>query len=192
MRLVVCGLVVLAMLSGCVKTRSKGSIKSDQVELSSTGDVKEAAQGSQKKSETTIPLPAKSTVESKPDGTVTVTLSKPSEMRSATSDTSISTAVPPPPPSPDDEAHAKATFWTTLGLRAAVALGCVGLIFGLVKDWDLVAIGGGSVAGAGLFGLFVQRHPVLFIFIGLGVTLAVVGPWLWHTKLKNANPFVAK
>lgn len=190
MKLWFVGLVALALLVGCVKTRSKGSIKSNQIELSSAGDVKEAAQGSQKKSETTVPVPANSTIESKPDGSVKITVSKPTELRSTTSDTSISTAVPPPPPSPEDEANAKATFWTTLGLRAAVALGSVGLIFGLVKDWDLVAIGGGSVAGAGLFGLFVQRHPVLFIFIGLGVTCAIVGPWLWHTKLKNQ--FVAK
>lgn len=58
-------------------------------------------------------------------------------------------------------------------------------LFGLVRGWDFVMYGGGAVAGACAFALFIQAHPLVFVVIGIGVALKIVGPLLWHTKLKH-------
>ncbi len=88
-------------------------------------------------------------------------------------------------PTVGEEAQAKADFWTMLGLRVGTALGIAVAIFGLVRGWDFVMYGGGAVAGACMFGLFIQKHPLLLMLIGLGVAAAVVGPIIYHTKVKK-------
>lgn len=99
---------------------------------------------------------------------------------------------PPAPPTAHEEASAKADALTTIGLRIALAVGVAAALFGLVRDWTLVMWGGTAVAGAGLFGLFVQAHPLLLLVIGLGVAAAVIGPWIYHRKIKpQANATAA-
>lgn len=95
---------------------------------------------------------------------------------------------PPKPPTVAEEAEAKADFWSDLGLKACILVGAVGALWGFTQHWPMVAWGGVAIAGGGLFGLFVQRHPLLLILIGLGIALKVAGPLLWHTKLKHVQP----
>ena len=121
-------------------------------------------------------------------GTMTFWMPKAAEFVSNSTQTAIegpSSFTPDKAPSVKEEMDAKSDFWTVLGLRSAVALGVFAIIFGMVKDWNLVMYGGIGLAGAGLFGLFVQRHPILLAIMGIGVAAAVIGPTLWHTKIKK-------
>jgi hypothetical protein len=95
---------------------------------------------------------------------------------------------PDKPPTIGEEKSAQADYWTTLGLRVGIAVGAALAIFGLVRGWDMVMYGGAAISGACLFGLFVQKHPTLLLIIGLGAALVVVGPIIWHTKLKRLAP----
>lgn len=88
---------------------------------------------------------------------------------------------PPAPPTPAEEADGKAVLYYRIG----VVVGIAAALFGLVRDYTMVMVGGGCVAGACLFGLFVKSHPALLVIIGLGVALKFVGPILWHTQLKH-------
>ena len=95
---------------------------------------------------------------------------------------------PPAAPTVKEEAEAKADYWTIIGYRVGVFVGIAAAIFGVTRNWPMVMWGGISVAGACLAGLFIKSHPVLLVFIGAGVLLKVVGPLLWHTKLKHLQP----
>lgn len=95
---------------------------------------------------------------------------------------------PPAAPTVKEEAEAKADYWTVIGYRIGVFVGIAAAIFGATRNWPMVMWGGISVSGACLAGLFIKSHPVLLIFIGAGVLLKVVGPILWHTKLKHLEP----
>lgn len=88
---------------------------------------------------------------------------------------------PPSPPSPVEIAAGKAAWLYRLGLLIGAAVG----VFGLVRGWDFVMYGGAAVAAACGFAMFAESHPVLFFVIGGGIVLAVVGPLLWHLKLKH-------
>jgi hypothetical protein len=123
-------------------------------------------------------------------GVMTLVLSKASDLVVNRAETSVQGPVaftPDKGPTIGEEKAAQADYWTTLGLRVGMALGAAVAIFGLVRSWDLVMYGGAAVSGACLFGLFVQKHPVLMIVIGIGAALAVVGPIIWHTKLKKTS-----
>ncbi len=124
-------------------------------------------------------------------GVFTIVLSKASELAVNRQETAIQGPVsftPDKAPTVKEESDAKSDFWTTLGLRAGAAIGVALAIFGLVRAWDMVMYGGAAVAAGCLFGLFVQKHPVLLLIIGLGIALVVAGPLIWHTKLKKITP----
>jgi len=72
-------------------------------------------------------------------------------------------------------------IWFWIGTLVGLAAG----IFGLVRGWDLIMYGGGAIAAACLFAIFVQNYPWILAIIGIGAALAVAGPYLWHTKVKH-------
>lgn len=166
------------------------SVQEGNVEIS--GDSKTPPKVDTKQTGSKFVLPQGSRLEfNEKLGIFSVVLSKASEMAVSRTETAVQGPVaftPDKGATVQDEAEAKSDFWTSLGLRAGVVLGIAAALFGLTRHWDLVMYGGGAVAGACLFGLFVQKHPVLLIVIGLGVATAVVGPILWHTKLKHIQP----
>lgn len=193
------GLVALALLGGCVRPlpksgasyyRGTGQPKQDKeassssIQLNQSGDAKEPSSANQTSQSTSVPVPAGSIVEVKPDGTTSIKTSAPTELRQERVETQLSTSTPNAPPTISEQKDAEADFWTVVGLRAAVAAGVGLFIVGLVRDWDLVAIGGGALAVAGLVGLFIQKHPTLFILVGAAAALCVVGPLIWKFKIK--------
>ncbi len=91
---------------------------------------------------------------------------------------------PPAPPSPAEisDAGSRRMFWAGLVLGVAAAL------FGLVRDWPFVMLGGSVTAAACGVAIFVQTSPLIFALIGIGVLLKVLGPVLWHWKLKAVEP----
>lgn len=153
--------------------------------LTQTGDAATPASVSTKTATQTIVVPAQSVVwQNDQTGQLQYRLAKDSVMTAVTKTEEAKAPqafTPPAPPTPGEEADAKAKFWYRIG----VAVGGVAGVFGLVRGWDWVMYGGGSVAAGCLFGLFVQSHPVLLIVIGLGAAVAIAGPVIWHTKLKN-------
>lgn len=95
------------------------------------------------------------------------------------------TAFTPPAdatPAQKADGKLKIIFYAGLVLGSGVAL------FGLVRGWDFVMYGGLCAAGACAIALFIQAYPWLFAIAGVGLTLSIVGPWLWHTKIKHLNP----
>lgn len=137
----------------------------------------------------TVPIPAGSTVtvNEKEPGKISVTLAGQTEIKTETRKESAEGAKafePPAPPKPTEIAAGRAAGWFWVGLVAGAAAG----VFGLVRNWDLVMYGGGAVAAGCVLGLFVQQHPLVLVLVGCGVAAAVIGPTLWHLKLKHLEP----
>lgn len=185
--------VALGLLAGCTTARRVVSpvarlITPSGVTVSQEGDAKTPAKVETNTATRTVPLPAgTSIIFDEKLGTVTLQLSKDSTLRT---ETRIERAeapqafTPPAPPSPVEETAAKVHGWFWVGL----VIGVAGALFGLVRHWDFVMYGGIAIAGGCAFALFVQAHPLVFVLIGLGVALKVVGPLVWHTKLKSDSP----
>jgi hypothetical protein len=193
---------ILLLLGGCklapirhiAQSPTVSVAPSGAVELS--GDAQVAPKVDTKKSGGKLSIPEGSRFDfNEKTGVMSLVLSKATEMVVDRQETTVDGPVafaPDKGPTIGEEKSAQADFWTMLGLRAGSAIGVALAIFGLVRGWDFVMYGGGALAGACLFGLFVQKHPILLIFIGLGVSAAVVGPWIYHTKIKKTTSSDAK
>lgn len=192
-------IILLSLLvSGCKNAPARHIAQTPEISVSKEGSV--AIKGDSqvqpkvdtKATASKLALPEGSKLEfNEKLGLFTITLSKSSELALNRQETAISGPVsfaPDKAPTVKEEADAKSDFWTALGLRAGAAIGVALAIFGLVRAWDMVMYGGAAVAGGCLFGLFVQKHPILLLIIGLGVALVVAGPILWHTKIKKIQP----
>lgn len=192
----------LPMFAGC-QSKPFAAVRSAAGAVTQRGPVSVPARAETLTSTATLPLPAGSRVEvsnpapaaapgggtsqggalSVPAG-LSVTLPEPAVLTVQTVQDRISgpqSFAPPSPPSPVEIAAGKAAWLYRLGLLIGAAVG----VFGLVRGWDFVMYGGAAVAAACGFAMFAESHPVLFFVIGGGIVLAVVGPLLWHTKLKH-------
>lgn len=152
--------------------------------LTQTGDAAKPASVSTTTEAKTVPLPAGTNIVfDEKLNTVTLQLSQPTTLKTETK-TEVATApqafTPPAPPTPVQVAAGRAQAWFWVGLVVGVAVG----LFGLVRDWDFVMYGGGAVAGACAFAIFVEAHPLVFVVIGIGVALKFAGPYFWHMYVK--------
>lgn len=176
------------MLGGCFglkqKPVSRAASTSHGIQLEQTGDAKAPSNASQVIVESTLPVPSGSTVRESAAGLVEVVVAGPTEFKQVRTETKLETATPNAPPTISEQKDAEADFWTVLGLRAAVTIGSLLFLVGLIRGWDLVAIGGGALAIAGLVGIFIQKHPTIFVLVGIGAALCVAGPLIWKFKLK--------
>lgn len=155
-----------------------------------TGDAQKPASVATTVTTSSLPVPAASsvTLDEKKPGILTFQLAAQSELKTETRTEKAEAPqafTPPAPPSPKDEAAGKLKLWLGIGSVVGLAAG----LFGLVRGWNFVMIGGGAVSAACLFGIFVEAHPALFAVIGIGAALAAVGPVIWHTVHKD-NPLV--
>lgn len=145
-----------------------------------------------KKDEAVISLPEGSTFDfNEKLGTIRLTLAKKSQIALNRTETAIEgpkSFTPDKAPSIQEEKRAESDFWTDIGMKVGMVLGGAIALFGLVRGWDLVMLGGAAISGASMAGIFLSRNPGLFLLIGGGLALAVAGPYLWHSKLKNLNP----
>lgn len=145
-----------------------------------------------KKSEATISVPEGSTFDfNEKLGMVRLTLAKASQMALNRTETAVDgpkSFTPDKAPTIQEEKRAESDFWTDIGMKVGMVLGGAIALFGLVRGWDMVMLGGAAISGASMAGLFMSRNPWLFLLIGGGLALSVAGPYLWHTKLKNLNP----
>ncbi len=182
----------MVLLTGCSflpkrKLVETPTLTTPNVQL--RGDAKVPAKVDTKQTNTSIPLPEGSRfVFDQTLNTMTLTLSKASSLsvqQTATAVQGPTAFEPEKGPTVSELAKAKGDFWTSLGLKIGLALGVAGALFGLVRSWDLVMWGGTAVAGACAFGIFIEQHPLLLLFIGLGIAAALIGPLLWHVKLKH-------
>lgn len=181
----------LCLPSGCalVKRTAKSpaaTTTAGDATVSQTGDAAIPAKAWSVTNAASVPLPSGSEITfNEKLGTLSVKLSG-ETILTTTHRTDHATGpqafTPPAPPTPSDEAKGKAVLWLRLGLVAGLALGA----FGLVKGWDLLGLGGGCIAAACFLGLSIEAIPVwLWTVFGVGAALAVVGPALWHLKLKK-------
>lgn len=157
--------------------------------VTQTGDAQAPARLDTATESRRVPLPAGSAIVfDEKLGTTTISLSRDVVLTSEARTESAQAPqafTPPKPPTASEQADARATLWYRLGLAAGLVAG----IFGLVRGWDWIALGGGAIAGACAFALFIQRHPVLFTVMGIGAALMVAGPYIWHRVLKHLpNP----
>lgn len=191
-----CAILCLLLVSGCLsKLPVRHIAESPAVTVSEAGVVKVSGDAQTpskvdtKKTDGRFTIPEGSRFEfNEKLGVMTLVLSKASEMAVNRTETAVQGPVaftPDKGPTVGEEMQAKAGYWTHLGLMAGMVAGAAAAIFGLVRGWNYVMYGGSAVSAACMFGLFVQKHPALLIIIGLGATLAFVGPLIWHTKLKK-------
>ena len=167
---------------------SPSVVVSDKGAVEIKGDSQVQPKVETKQSEATLILPGGSTFDfNERLGTVRLTLSKASQMALNRTETAIDgprSFVPDKAPTISEEKQAQSDYWVNLGMKAGLVLGAAIAIFGLVRGWDFVMYGGAALAAACGFGIFVEKHPTLLFIIGIGSALAVVGPIVWHTKLK--------
>lgn len=154
--------------------------------LNQSGDAQAPASVSTTNTTTSTPVAAGTTVTIDPQkpGLFTFTLAKDGLIKTETRTEKAEAPrafTPPAPPTLQDESEAKLLIYYRIGVVVGIAAG----LFGLVRDYQLLMIGGGIVAAACLAALFIQKHPVLTALIGGGAALAVVGPALWHFHLKH-------
>jgi hypothetical protein len=193
--LVLCIVLLLAIATGCATGRHAASRSPSAttttpagVTFKQTGDAATPATSTTTNGRSSFTIPAGVPVSILPDGTAAFTTPEPVTF-SASFDTLRATGpqafTPPAPPTPTDEAAGRASLWFRLGLAAGAALG----IFGLVKGWDAVALGGGAVAAACLVALSLAAIPVwVWIALGVGAAAIVGGPALWHLRIKHLTP----
>ncbi len=188
-------LAILLLLSGCKSAPVRHIAQSPLVgitgdgSITMSGDTPAPAKVDTTSTGSVMPIPEGSTfVFNEKLGTMSLTVSKATQIALNRKETVVQGAAaftPDKAPTVKEEKDAQSDYWVKLGLYACVLVGGCSAIFGLVRGWNLVMIGGIAVLGSGLFGLFIQRHPLLLLAIGLGVALKFVGPILWHTKLKQ-------
>lgn len=88
---------------------------------------------------------------------------------------------PPAPATPAELADGNLKIWLTLGAVVGVAAG----LFGVVRGWDFIAIGGACVAAASGVGLIASKIPSWVYIVGaVGATIAGAGWAAWHFKIK--------
>lgn len=184
----------LIMLSGCATGRNPPRSPSSTVttagggSFTQSGDAATPANVSTSTGRSSFTVPANVPVRVEPDGAALFTSPAPltfSASFEAVHANGPAAFTPPAPPTPTDEAAGRASLWFRLGLAAGIAAG----VFGLVKGWDAVAIGGGAVAAACLVALSLAAIPVwVWIALGVGAAAIVGGPALWHLRVKHMTP----
>lgn len=188
------GLVLLA-LSGCQTgpvrhvAESPAVTVSQQGEVKLSGDAQTPAKVDTNKTNAILPIPEGSAFEfNEKLGTFRLVLAKATQMAVNRTETTIEgpkSFTPDKAPTIAEEKSAQSDYWVKLGLYACVLIGGAAAIFGLVRDWTFVMWGGVAIGGSALFGLFVQKHPILMLFIGVGAALIAAATILWHTRLKK-------
>lgn len=167
------------------------SVVANNGKVEITGDSQVAPKVNTKQSETSLALPEGSTFDfNEKLGTLRLTLAKASSLAVSRTETNIDgprSFTPDKAPTIQEEKQAESDFWVNLGLKAGLVLGAGIAIFGLVRSWDFMMYGGAALSAACGFGIFIERHPFLLLIVGIGITLAVVGPSIWHAKLKRMN-----
>lgn len=169
----------------------KATATAGEASVGQSGEAKAPATAKTEANSQSIPLPAGTIVwADQTTGRLRYTLGKDSVLNATqrTEEAKAPSAFnPPTPPTIGEEKQAQADFWTVLGYRAGVLVGGAAALYGMVHAWPMLMWGGAAVAVACLFGLFVKNHPALLAVIGIGLALKVVGPVLWHTKLKHVK-----
>lgn len=192
-------LVSVLLLSGCSNknpvrhiSESPAVLVSESGKVEVSGDAQTPSKVDTKKTDGRMSIPEGSRFEfNEKLGTFSLVMAKASEMALNRTETAVQGPVaftPDKGPTIGEEMQAKAGYWTHLGLMAGMVGGAAAAVFGLVRGWNYVMYGGSAISAACMFGLFVEKHPALLIIIGLGAALAMVGPIIWHTKLKKLEP----
>ncbi len=185
------------MMTGCSSLWRPALPKTPMVEVkegvvTTSGDAKVPAKVDTKKTDSVLTIPEGSRFEfNEKLGTMSLVMAKAGQIALNRTETAIQGPVafdPPKQPTVKELSEAKSDYWTALGLKLGLAIGVAAGLFGLVRGWDLVMYGGGCVAAACAFGIFVEKHPILLAVIGLGAAAAVIGPIIYHTKLKHLDP----
>ncbi|MCF3650162.1 hypothetical protein [Synoicihabitans lomoniglobus] len=182
--------VALAVLAGCSKVPRSlkpaiASVTAGSTAVQQSGAAEVPARAEVNETVRTVPVPKGSEIVTDADtGNLRVIISEPT-LLTETRRNEVSEAPqsfkPAAPPSPSDIANGRAVWFFRIGLGLGIALA----VFGLVRGWDFVMYGGAAVAAGCGLSLFLQRNPLLAGLIGAGVLAAVVGPILWHWKLKR-------
>lgn len=189
--------VALLVLAGCSSIWRPALPKTPSIEVKEgittlSGDAKIPAKVDTKKTDSVLTIPEGSRFEfNEKLGIMSLLMAKASQIALNRTETAITGPIafdPPKQPTVKEIAEAKSDYWTALGLKLGLAAGVAASLFGLVRGWDFVMYGGGCVAAACAFGIFVEKHPLLLALIGLGAAAAVVGPWIYHTKIKHLDP----
>lgn len=184
-------ILLAALLAGCAGWRSGRPDTPPRVAAAvgglpfeQTGAAAVPATAASTTTTTAATIPPGVAVTAAPDGSLTWTTAAPlAVVTTIRADTATGPAAftPPAPPTPSDAAAGRASLLMRLGLVVGVALG----VFGLVRGWDFVACGGGALAAGCVVGLSLAAIPAwLWVVFGIAAAACVLGPVLWHWKLK--------
>jgi hypothetical protein len=181
------GLALFAGSSGCVPGNGAPRARIDRpglFQLYQDGLAQKPATATETTTQAAATVPPGVPVTAHPDGSITWTTAAPLSVvttRTESAATGPAAFEPPAPATPTEEAAGLASLWMRLGLVAGIAAG----VFGLVKGWDFVAWGGGAIAAGCVAGMALASVPPwLWLVFGVGAAACIIGPVIWHTKLK--------
>ncbi len=185
-----CAAFVALLCPGCQGIRTQASrppaatVKAGGSSVAQDGAAASPGSASTTTTTTAATIPPGVTVTAHPDGSLTWTTAAPlSVVTTHTAETATGPAAfpLPAPPTPTEEAAGRASLWMRLGLVAGIAAAA----FGLIRGWDLVAYGGGAIAAGCVAGMALASIPPwLWAVFGIGAAACVIGPVIWHTRLK--------
>lgn len=156
--------------------------------ISQDGAAATPAKASETTTQTAATIPPGVRVTASPDGSLSWVTAAPLSVvttRTESAATGPAAFTPPAPPTPTEEANGRAAFLMRLGLVAGLAAGA----FGLLRGWDVLGWGGVAIAAGCFLGLALQAVPGwLLVIFGGGAAACVLGPLVWHWKLKPRPP----
>lgn len=187
-------ILILALLAGCVRPgkATPPKIRAEIPQLGTLwheGDAETPGSVDVERGETSLEIPAGTSVTIDAAGVVSFTPAEPVRVHgvrfaaSLTGPKAFTPPAPPPLPSPGDIADGRARWLGWIGLFVGVALVFVGF-----KGWPVVGTGGAGVAGASVAVLALSAVPRFVWGIGGGgLILAALGWGLWHYWLRHRN-----
>lgn len=186
-------LLVFLFLAGCrnglyvPKSPTSTVTTTDGTVITTTGDTPTPPKSEITKTKTTLPLAlGQALVFDSRNGKLELTLSRDVTLTNEVTQTKIEGPTSFKPPAPPTISDVKKEERKTY-LYVVLFLGVAAAIFGLVRDWHVLMVGGACVAGAAYLGIFVTDHPVITILVCAAGGFMVAGPYVYHLlKLQTA------
>jgi hypothetical protein len=182
----------LSLLLGCQPGRrthreAAGTVTTGPagVEVNQTGAAAKPATAARKQVRVETFIPPGVEVSAWTDGRISWKTTAPQPVATTTTDESAAgpqSFTPAAPPTPSEEADGQARLYAWL----AIIIGGAAGIFGAVRAWPMVGIGGGCVAAAGVAVVALGSIPEwVWTVLSVGLVVAVAGPLIWRFHLQR-------
>lgn len=187
--LILSGCSRLAFWSALPKTPETKVTTPTGANVTMTGDAKTPSKVDTNVTVSSLQLPSGQNIRFNASlGTYDFTLSQPTTIETKATNTKVEGGIAYDPPKAPTLSEVKTETRKTW-LYIAGFIGCAAALYGLIKDWHVVMVGGLCVAGAAVVGITISDYPWILPVICVAAGFAVAGPYIWHVLgHKNLTP----